>query len=157
MPDWSSPSTSPSITMVSTSTPGCCSPRVRARCRCCSTSTGDRRRSTGSGSSTSFSSMRLPGSASWRATPVEDILAAVDAALARFDRLDPDRMGIMGGSYGGFMTGRILPLDHRWKSAVPERGVYSWTSFAGTSDIGDWFPRNYLGGWGHDDWGLLMQ
>ena len=92
-----------------------------------------------------------------RPPDLEDILAVVDAALERFPRLDPDRMGVMGGSYGGFMTGMILPVDHRWKSAVPERGVYSWPSFAGTSDIGYWFPRNYLGEWGHDDWGLLMQ
>ena len=90
-----------------------------------------------------------------RPPDLEDILAVVDAALARFDRLDPDRMGIMGGSYGGFMTGRILPLDHRWKSAVPERGVYSWTSFAGTSDIGYWFPRNYLGDWAYRGWDAL--
>ncbi|HEX5630212.1 MAG TPA: S9 family peptidase, partial [Acidimicrobiia bacterium] len=71
-----------------------------------------------------------------RPPDLEDILAVVDAALERYPRFDPDRMGIMGGSYGGFMTGRILPVDHRWKSAVPERGVYSWTSFYGTSDIG---------------------
>jgi len=90
-----------------------------------------------------------------RPPDLEDILAVVDAALARYDRLDADRMGIMGGSYGGFMTGRILPLDHRWKSAVPERGLYSFTSFAGTSDIGYWFPFNYLGDWTYEGWDTL--
>ncbi len=90
-----------------------------------------------------------------RPPDLEDILAVVDGALTRFDRLDADRMGIMGGSYGGFMTGRILPLDHRWKSAVPERGVYSWTSFVGTSDIGFSFPRNYLGDWNYEGWDAL--
>ncbi|NIR42014.1 MAG: prolyl oligopeptidase family serine peptidase, partial [Actinobacteria bacterium] len=64
-----------------------------------------------------------------------DILAVVDGALARFDRLDAERMGIMGGSYGGLMTVKILGVDDRWKSAVAERGVYSFMSFAGTSDI----------------------
>jgi len=92
-----------------------------------------------------------------RPPDLEDILAVVDAALERFPRLDADRMGIMGGSYGGFMTGRILAVDHRFSSAVPERGLYAFTSFAGTSDIGLRFPRMYLGEWQHDDWEGLWQ
>jgi dipeptidyl aminopeptidase/acylaminoacyl peptidase len=89
-----------------------------------------------------------------RPPDLEDILAVVAAALDRYPRLDEDRMGIMGGSYGGFMTARILSVDHRWKSAVAERGLYSFTSFTGTSDIGYEFPRNYLAtvGW---DWETL--
>ncbi len=90
-----------------------------------------------------------------RPPDLEDILVVVAAALARYPRLDADRMGIMGGSYGGFMTGRILPVDDRWKSAVPERGVYSWTSFLGTSDIGYTFPRNYLGVEEARDWAAM--
>jgi dipeptidyl aminopeptidase/acylaminoacyl peptidase len=61
----------------------------------------------------------------------------------------------MGGSYGGFMTGRILPVDHRWKSAVPERGLYSFGSFMGTSDIGYSFPRNYLETGESRDWAAM--
>jgi dipeptidyl aminopeptidase/acylaminoacyl peptidase len=80
-----------------------------------------------------------------RPVDLEDILAVADAALDRFDRLDPDRQGIMGGSYGGFMTARIVAVDRRFASAVPERGLYSFSSFAGTSDIGYWFPRMYVG------------
>ncbi|HSM02781.1 MAG TPA: S9 family peptidase [Acidimicrobiia bacterium] len=87
-----------------------------------------------------------------RPPDLEDVLAVLDAALERFPRLDPDRLGIMGGSYGGFLTTRIIAVDHRFRSAVPERGLYSFTSFAGTSDIGFRFPRHYLGQWGHDDW-----
>jgi dipeptidyl aminopeptidase/acylaminoacyl peptidase len=80
-----------------------------------------------------------------RPPDLEDIVAVADAALDRFDRLDPTRQGIMGGSYGGFMTARILAVDDRWASAAPERGVYSFSSFYGTSDIGYWFPRMYIG------------
>lgn len=90
-----------------------------------------------------------------RPQDLEDLLAAFDAAGARFDRLDTDRAGIMGGSYGGLMTARILAVDHRWKSAVPERGLYNFASFAGTSDIGFSFPRRYLGQWQYDDWSPL--
>ncbi|MEE9297875.1 MAG: S9 family peptidase [Acidimicrobiia bacterium] len=86
---------------------------------------------------------------------LDDLLAVVDAALARFDRLDADRMGIMGGSYGGFIAARILAVDHRWKSAIPERGLYNFVSFAGTSDIGFSFPSRFLGDWSYDDWSEL--
>jgi dipeptidyl aminopeptidase/acylaminoacyl peptidase len=76
-----------------------------------------------------------------RPPDLDDVLAVTDAALERFSRLDADRMGIMGGSYGGLMTARVLAVEDRWKSAVPERGLYNFASFAGTSDIGFSFPR----------------
>ena len=50
----------------------------------------------------------------------------------------------MGGSYGGFMTAWMIGQEDRWKSAVVERALSSFTSFAGTSDIGGAFPVNYL-------------
>ncbi len=73
-----------------------------------------------------------------------DLLAAVDTAVAGFSRLDPERMGIMGGSYGGYATARVIARDQRFKSAIVERGLFSFTSFLGTSDIGPWFTRAYL-------------
>jgi len=90
-----------------------------------------------------------------RPPDLEDLLAAVDAAVEQFDRLDPDRMGIMGGSYGGLITAKILATDHRFKSAVPERGLYNFASFAGTSDIGFVFPREYVAERDYDDWSAL--
>jgi len=54
-------------------------------------------------------------------------------------------MGLMGGSYGGFMTAWIIGQEDRWRSAVVERALISVTSFAGTSDIGGVFPENYTG------------
>jgi dipeptidyl aminopeptidase/acylaminoacyl peptidase len=79
----------------------------------------------------------------WGQVDYADITAAVAGALDRYDRLDPDRMGVMGGSYGGFMTGWIIGKENRWKSAVVERALTVWTSFSGTSDIGGVFPENY--------------
>jgi dipeptidyl aminopeptidase/acylaminoacyl peptidase len=75
---------------------------------------------------------------------IVDLLAAVDVAAAQFPRLDTSRMGIMGGSYGGYATARVLAREQRFKSAVAERGLFTFTSFAGTSDIGPWFSRMYL-------------
>jgi dipeptidyl aminopeptidase/acylaminoacyl peptidase len=74
-----------------------------------------------------------------------DELAIPDAAATAFPRLDLDRLGVMGGSYGGFATVRVLAEDNRYRSAVAERGLYSFLSFAGTSDIGSIFDGLYLG------------
>jgi dipeptidyl aminopeptidase/acylaminoacyl peptidase len=61
-------------------------------------------------------------------------------------------MGVMGGSYGGLATVRILARDQRFRSAVAERGLYSFMSFSGSSDIGPWFDRQYLLGELPEDW-----
>jgi dipeptidyl aminopeptidase/acylaminoacyl peptidase len=53
-------------------------------------------------------------------------------------------MGVMGGSYGGFLAAWLIGQDHRYRSAVVERALLSWTSFSGTSDIGATFGRHYL-------------
>jgi len=73
-----------------------------------------------------------------------DLLAAIDAAAAAEPRLDASNVGVMGGSYGGLMTVRLIAADQRFKSAVAERGLYVFSSFAGTSDIGPWFTRMYI-------------
>ncbi len=88
----------------------------------------------------------------WGVVDYADVTAAVAAALERYPRLDPARMGLMGGSYGGFMTAWIIGKEDRWKSAVVERALISWTSFSGTSDIAGVFPQNYLGIGYPDGW-----
>lgn len=69
-----------------------------------------------------------------------DLLRTPDAAAAQFPRLDLDRLGIMGGSYGGLSTVMVTSMDQRYKSAVAERGVYNWLSMAGTTDIPFFIP-----------------
>lgn len=64
-----------------------------------------------------------------------DLSRAPYEAAKQFPRLDVERMGIMGGSYGGFATVMVTSMDQNYRSAVAERGVYNWVSFAGTSDI----------------------
>jgi dipeptidyl aminopeptidase/acylaminoacyl peptidase len=91
----------------------------------------------------------------WGVVDLSDILTALEAALDRHPRLDRERIGVMGGSYGGFMTAWLIGRDHRFKSAVVERGLLSWTSFAGTSDIGPNFPGSYLDPGNQPDWELL--
>lgn len=88
----------------------------------------------------------------WGKVDLEDIRRVVEAALDRYPRLDPERMGIMGGSYGGFMTAWTIGHEDRWRSAVVERGLLSWNSFVGTSDIAGTFPDAYSGVEYPDGW-----
>ena len=93
----------------------------------------------------------------WGKVDLDDIRAVVTASLEGFPRLDEDRMGLMGGSYGGFLTGWVIGHEDRWKSAVVERALISWNSFAGTSDIGGVFPENYLEAPYPDGWDAWWQ
>ena len=53
--------------------------------------------------------------------------------------------GIMGGSYGGFMTSWIISHHpNMFKSAIVERALLNWETMVGTSDIGIGFPEMYL-------------
>jgi dipeptidyl aminopeptidase/acylaminoacyl peptidase len=74
-----------------------------------------------------------------------DLEAVVDAVLERYPQADPSRVGVMGGSYGGYAVARLLPRTDRYGSAIVERGLLQWESFAGTSDIGPHFDRMFLG------------
>ncbi len=74
-----------------------------------------------------------------------DVMAAFDAALERAPWADRDRLGIMGGSYGGFMTSWAIGHTTRFKAAISERAVNDWYSMQGASDIGGTFNRQYLG------------
>ena len=81
----------------------------------------------------------------WGGGDYLDVLAGLDEACRRFDFLDPDRLGIMGGSYGGFMTSWIVGHTNRFKAACSERAVNNLYSFFGTSDIGPLFGEMQSG------------
>lgn len=69
----------------------------------------------------------------------EDLMDAVDYVLANFDFIDEKRLGVTGGSYGGFMTNWIVGHTNRFKAAVTQRSISNWISFYGVSDIGYYF------------------
>ncbi|VVJ21170.1 Acylamino-acid-releasing enzyme (EC [Amycolatopsis camponoti] len=76
---------------------------------------------------------------------VDDVLALLDKALER-PELDSSRVGIMGGSYGGFMTSWLAAHhSERFKAAWSERAVNAWDSMVGSSDIGYTFVDAYIG------------
>ena len=74
----------------------------------------------------------------------KDVLALLDAALADPD-LDDDRVGVMGGSYGGFMTSWLVAHSDRFRAAISERACNAFDSFEGSSDIGWLFVSQYNG------------
>ena len=74
-----------------------------------------------------------------------DVLDFLDGALGSFDTLDADRLGILGGSYGGYLTAWTIAHDHRFKAAIVERGYLDPSAFIGSSDIGATFPQQYNG------------
>ncbi|RZU32262.1 S9 family peptidase [Blastococcus saxobsidens] len=80
----------------------------------------------------------------WGGLDADDVLAFLDAALAD-PALDADRVGIMGGSYGGFLTALLIGRTDRFAGAVVERALTDPVSFAGSADIGWYFPDGYLG------------
>jgi dipeptidyl aminopeptidase/acylaminoacyl peptidase len=53
----------------------------------------------------------------------EDVLAGVDAALARYSWIDGSKLGIEGGSYGGQLTNWIITRTDRFKAAIPTAGI----------------------------------
>ncbi|MEU4538111.1 S9 family peptidase [Streptosporangium sp. NPDC023825] len=75
----------------------------------------------------------------------DDVLALLDAALAD-PACDGGRVGVMGGSYGGFMTSWLAARHgDRFRAAWSERAVNAWDSFTGSSDIGWYFAEAYCG------------
>lgn len=59
----------------------------------------------------------------------EDILAGVDAALAKYPWVDRERLGVEGGSYGGQLTNWLITRTTRFKAAVPSAGIANLISF----------------------------
>ncbi|MBK5501428.1 S9 family peptidase [Peribacillus sp. TH14] len=71
----------------------------------------------------------------------KDLMAAVDYTLATYDFIDHEKLGVSGGSYGGFMTNWIVGHTNRFKAAVTQRCISNWLSFYGVSDIGYYFTE----------------
>jgi dipeptidyl aminopeptidase/acylaminoacyl peptidase len=82
----------------------------------------------------------------WGSVDQADLLAFFGAALTAEPRLDAARTGVMGGSYGGYMTNFITSHTDRFQVAVTDRSICNLISFGGTSDIGMRFWDDELGG-----------
>ncbi len=70
----------------------------------------------------------------WGGKDYVDVMNGVDAILAKYAWIDRDRLGVTGGSYGGFMTNWILGHTTRFKAAVTLRSISNFVSDDGTRD-----------------------
>ena len=77
----------------------------------------------------------------WGGMDYQDIMAGVDLALKQNSWIDRDRLGVTGGSYGGYMTNWIVGHTDRFKAAVTLRSVSNFISDDGTRD----------GAYGHEE------
>jgi dipeptidyl aminopeptidase/acylaminoacyl peptidase len=73
--------------------------------------------------------------AGWGEKDTPDLLACLDHAIAA-GGIDPDRIGVTGGSYGGFMTNWLIGHTDRFRAAVTQRSLSNLFSCYGTDDIG---------------------
>lgn len=71
----------------------------------------------------------------WGGKDFEDIMRGLETALARYPFLDAERLGVAGGSYGGFMTNWVIGHTDRFKAAVTMRSISNHLSQWGTSDL----------------------
>ncbi len=68
---------------------------------------------------------------------LRDILAGVDRALGRYP-IDPNRLGVTGWSYGGYMTMWTVTQTHRFRAAMAGAGIANWQSYYGENLIDRW-------------------
>jgi dipeptidyl aminopeptidase/acylaminoacyl peptidase len=81
----------------------------------------------------------------WGSVDYEDVMGVVDTALEKFPFLDGERLGVLGGSYGGYLTSWIVGHTKRFKAALSERSVNHLVSAFGSSDVFWIFERQFGG------------
>jgi dipeptidyl aminopeptidase/acylaminoacyl peptidase len=92
----------------------------------------------------------------WGGGDYKDLMAGVDEALRRYPWIDSARMGVTGGSYGGFMTNWIITQTPRFKAAVASASVSNLVSFYATSLYQDLIHAEF-GGFPWDNYEQLWQ
>jgi dipeptidyl aminopeptidase/acylaminoacyl peptidase len=92
----------------------------------------------------------------WGGGDYRDLMLGVDEALRRYAWIDSERVGVTGGSYGGFMTNWIITQTQRFRAAVSVASVSNLISFYATSLYQDLIHAEF-GGFPWDDYDLLWR
>jgi dipeptidyl aminopeptidase/acylaminoacyl peptidase len=92
----------------------------------------------------------------WGGGDYRDLMLGVDEALRTRSWIDAERLGVTGGSYGGFMTNWIITQTTRFKAAVSQASVSNLISFYATSLYQDLIQAEF-GGFPWDDYDLLWR
>jgi len=74
----------------------------------------------------------------WGVIDYEDVMEGIDYLVQEKKIVDPERMGIAGWSYGGYLTGITITKTNRFKAAYIGAGITNIFSLYGTIDIPDW-------------------
>jgi len=72
----------------------------------------------------------------------DNLMEFTDEMLRKYPDIDVTRVGVTGGSYGGFMTNWIIGHTNRFAAAASQRSIANWIAFEHTSDIGPSFTPN---------------
>lgn len=78
------------------------------------------------------------------AVDYDDLMKFTDLVLEKYPQIDASRVGVTGGSYGGFMTNWIIGHTDRFKCAASQRSISNWVSMFGTTDIGYFFTPDQI-------------
>lgn len=92
----------------------------------------------------------------WGGGDYKDLMASLDDALAKHPELDGSRLGVTGGSYGGYMTNWIITQNDRFKAAVSYAGLSNLISFYSTSLYQDLIHVEF-GGMPWDNYEILWE
>lgn len=76
----------------------------------------------------------------------DDLMKFVDECLKKYPEIDEKKLGVMGGSYGGFMTNWIIGHTNRFKAACSQRSISNWIHKFCTTDIGYYFTYDQTKG-----------
>lgn len=76
----------------------------------------------------------------------DDLMKFTDEVLKTYGDIDEERVGVTGGSYGGFMTNWIIGHTNRFKAAASQRSISNWISKFCTTDIGYYFVEDQNSG-----------
>ena len=71
-------------------------------------------------------------------------MAVTDEVLKRYPQVDEKHLGVMGGSYGGFMTNWVIGNTTRFAAACSQRSISNWVSKCMTTDIGYYFNMDQI-------------
>lgn len=82
-----------------------------------------------------------------------DLMEWTDFVLDKYKSIDRKRLGVMGGSYGGYMTNWIISHTKRFAAAVSMRSIADLTGSYGATDCGAWGTPGVYGGtpWANDE------
>ena len=100
--------------------------------------------------STGYGRAFMSDKCAWGEEAMHDLEDFISAAIDRFPRIDAERLGVTGGSYGGYMTCKLLIQRKLFKAAVAQRAFVNPATSYGTGDIG------FITGSGQTDFARYM-